>query len=240
MTVAMLRVKNEARWIAEVLKSLKPCCQRVFLMDDHSTDKTASIASRRGARVFHSPFDCLDEARDKDWLLAKVAAECEPGTWVVCIDGDEILANPQVINELIATGTGKAYTFRVIYLWNDRKHERVDGVYGRFYRPSMFQLRPGLAFRRTSAGGNFHCCNVPVQCCYSQASDVVLLHLGYMHREDRLRKWNWYKAKDPGNRLEDGYRHMVQGDVPEVPATAKLLHAGPLEIRPLNVNGAKN
>jgi hypothetical protein len=35
---------------------------------------------------------------------------------------------------------------------------------------------------------------------------------------------------DPNNAFEDNYRHCVQGDVPEVPASAVLRHAGPLKL----------
>jgi hypothetical protein len=60
--------------------------------------------------------------------------------------------------------------------------------------------------------------------------NVRLYHLGYMCPEDRLRKYQWYNTIDPENESEDRYRHMVQGDIPEVPAHLKLKHAGPLRL----------
>jgi hypothetical protein len=62
---------------------------------------------------------------------------------------------------------------------------------------------------------------------------VYLLHYGYMFKEDRIRKYNYYNRIDPNNEFEDRYRHTVQGDIPEVPADAVLKHAGPLELRKL-------
>jgi hypothetical protein len=35
------------------------------------------------------------------------------------------------------------------------------------------------------------------------------------------------------NTLEDNYRHTVQGDIPEVPSDATLMHAGPLMLKKL-------
>jgi len=119
----------------------------------------------------------------------------------------------------------------VLYLWNSEDQVRTDGVYGRFRRPSMF--RPGNhQFRSTSAGGNFHCGNAPSALQLSAIRlDAALLHFGYLHKEDRLRKYAWYNHLDPNNRNEDLYRHIAQGDVAEIPADVRLLHAGPLTLQ---------
>jgi hypothetical protein len=60
----------------------------------------------------------------------------------------------------------------------------------------------------------------------------VIIHYGYLCKEDRLRKYEMLNRVDPGNEAEDCYRHIVQGDVPEVPASAVLRHAGPLQLAP--------
>jgi hypothetical protein len=90
---------------------------------------------------------------------------------------------------------------------------------------------------------NFHCSSIPQELLYkSVGTDVRLLHYGYMDKADRIRKWHWYNSIDPVNvgegfdrrRPDRGsYPHIVQGDIPEVPASASLMHAGPLELRQL-------
>jgi hypothetical protein len=60
-----------------------------------------------------------------------------------------------------------------------------------------------------------------------------LWHLGYNDLEDRVRKYAWYNQMDPNNQPEDCYRHMVQGDITEIPADAVLRHAGPLRLQML-------
>jgi glycosyltransferase involved in cell wall biosynthesis len=237
LIVAMLRVKNEARWIAEVLDALKPCCERLFVMNNHSTDNTGDIARECGATVYDSPLTGpLNEAAEKDWLLRKVEAECPSGTSILCVDGDEVLepSGPDKVRALAQSYNADAYQFRILYLWDDREHVRTDGVYGKFYRPSMFRLRPGLSFKRTGAHANFHCSSVPAQYIAPgrcATSDVALLHLGYMDREDRIRKWKWYCSKDGANSVEDGYKHIVIGDV--FPADSVFKWAGPLKIEAL-------
>jgi glycosyltransferase involved in cell wall biosynthesis len=221
----MLRVKNEARWIERVIASLQPVCNRIVVMDDHSTDGTPELLAAAGVEVFPSPFETLDEARDKNWLLDHVGTP----DWIVSIDGDEILTQPERMLAAMDSGAS-CLTHPVFYLWDREDQYRVDGVYGLFRRHSAF--RPtGAKFPDSGYGGNFHCGNVPVSLRRdADFVDVPLLHLGYLHREDRIRKYGWYNQNDPNNQAEDCYRHMVQGDIPEVPADARLMHGGPLQL----------
>jgi glycosyltransferase involved in cell wall biosynthesis len=254
MTVfGLLRIKNEARWIVDVLLSILPLCERIFVLDDHSEDGTAELCEKLGDRVIviRSQFDGLDERRDKDVLLTK-AMEHVPSVhleedgrspyWAIVIDGDELLdpVGADVIGRHLPTTASHAFRLPVRYLWDSdlktypmRKQIRVDGVYRNFARPSIFRLfSRGFRFQTTPAAGNLHCSSIPEQLLHQaqETLDAPLWHLGYNDRADRLRKYRWYNSVDPGNVLEDGYRHCVQGDVAEVPADARLRHAGPLEL----------
>jgi glycosyltransferase involved in cell wall biosynthesis len=227
----MLRVRDEARWIERVIASIQPLCTRIVVMDDHSIDGTPELcAAAPGVEVIASPFTGLEETRDKNWLLDRVRADAD---WIVCIDGDEILmpGYEAKIRAAMATSVN-AIALRILYAWDSEDHVRVDGVYGKFRRASIF--RPGSHRFEGSPGTGFHCGNAPAAIRYgSLQTDIPLLHLGYRDREDRLRKFAWYNDQDPGSTGEDGYRHIVQGDIPEVPATATLRHAGPLQLEAL-------
>lgn len=231
MIAGMLRVKNEARWITEVIAALHPVCERIFVMDDHSTDGTVDLAEQAGAVVWPTPFDGMDEARDKSAFVRQIA-RFEPGaTWCLCVDGDEILdrKGPEEIRNSIASGQMDAYTLRIVYLWDRRDQIRVDGVYGRFARPSLFRLAGDLSFLRTGAHKNLHCSSVPARYIgHCGACPATLLHLGYMEKEDRIRKFAFYNAIDPHNSAEDGYKHMVIGDI--FPTESHFRHAGPLRL----------
>src|SRR5512137_766708 len=137
--VAALRVKNEARWIAEVLRALS-WCKQTYLFDDHSTDETRDIAAACGAEVVASPFVGLDEARDKEWLSTLISGFHPAGTWVLMIDGDEVLerdGEAKIRANINSYPTAQAFSLRILYLWNSRDQVRTDGVYGRFSRPSL-------------------------------------------------------------------------------------------------------
>jgi glycosyltransferase involved in cell wall biosynthesis len=239
--VGMLRIKDESRWIADVLRSIQPVCDHVLVFDDHSSDGTPEICESFGARVWRSEFDGLDEVRDKQALLNWVRNCFEPD-WVLHIDGDEILDKPHELRYILSiTAPGiTSYRLRVRYLWNSHDQERVDGIYANFRRGSLFRLagQPGpIDFRATGNGGNFHCGNVPrIPGTMADLDEPSLLHLGYLSQTDRLRKFAWYSANDPDNIAEDCYRHMIQGDVPEIPASMRLKHAGPLQLRSMNPN----
>ncbi len=232
MIAGMLRIKNEARWIARVIASILPLCERVIVMDDHSDDGTPEIcAGFDQVTVLPSPFTGLDEARDKQWLLGH-AMELRP-KWILCIDGDEELEPGAAdrIGAVLQQSRPCAYSLRVAYLWDSPDQVRTDGVYGRFYRPSLFYASPASHFCSTGNGGNFHCGNVPWSGIPARILNATLLHYGYMERADRIRKYEWYNQRDPGNRCEDFYRHMVVGDL--FPADATFRHGGPLTLEAL-------
>lgn len=238
MTYGMLRVKNEGRWIGRVINALKPVCCQILVIDDDSTDDTREVAAAHGATVLPTPFSSrgfIHEGQDKDWLLQQVwAAGAQIGDHVVCLDGDEELdardlpALQQAIADGIVCGS-----MHILYLWDKEDQIRVDRCYKEFKRPSIFQLTArNLTFLRTSSGGNFHCSSAPAQLLDQiKPLPVRLLHYGYLYKEDRVRKYHWYNKIDPNNPLEDGYRHMVVGDI--FPADSSFRHAGPLEVQPL-------
>ena len=223
--VGLMRVKNEARWIEASIRSILPICDRVMVLDDHSTDDTAAICETLPAvSVVRSPFDGLNEARDKNYLLDLARGF----DWAVMIDGDEVLAHADVLRAAIEVSERQCLSLPVWYLWDTPDQMRVDGVYGNFRRQSVF--RPGTARFHDRGAPNFHCGNVPAEirqdCGYVSPP---LLHYGYMHREDRLRKYEWYRSQDPNNAAEDEYRHIVVGDV--FPIESKFRHGGPLTLK---------
>ncbi len=235
MVIGIMRVKNEARWIDRCISSILPVCDRVIVLDDHSTDSTPDICSTLHEKVqlIPSTFTGLNEVRDKNFLLELAIAE--KADWIVSIDGDEMLANgaeQQLLCE-IQKSEVPCLSLRVLYLWDSEDRVRVDGVYGDFHRESVFRPDKRHRFLGTSAGGNFHCGNVPAGIRGKRKIvDAPLLHFGYMHREDRLRKFYWYNEQDPGNMIEDCYKHLVIGDL--FPAESKFNYGGPLRVESLD------
>lgn len=241
----MLRIKNEARWIEQVIRSIIPACEKIFVFDDHSDDETADICgSFPEVKLHRSRFRGLDESRDREFLLGQLMdavprehllGDEDSPYWALAIDGDEILeaAGPELIRETLATNTAHAYSLPIRYLWDGYDQVRVDRLYRTFARPSLFRLmNRNFGFQRTPFNGNLHCASIPQELLHHAhgVCPARLWHLGYMHRGDRLRKFEYYNSVDPDNEGEDYYRHMVIGDLPELPASSALKWAGPLEL----------
>lgn len=194
-------------------------CSVVYVLDDHSTDETPAICASLGERVqlIPSPFTGLDEARDKNYLLTRLVA-VRPD-WVLWIDGDEVLERdgPALLRVAVdaAGAEGALFGLRIAYLWDGPQQVRMDGLWGRFNRPSPFRLQGqplgDLYFPTTAAGGNFHCGNVPRGLRGEMRwIGVRLKHYGYLEREHRQAKYVWYNQRDPGNEREDEYRHLAE------------------------------
>lgn len=234
-TWGMIRLKNEARWIDKVIRSIQPVCDQIVILDDHSTDGSAELCEELGCTVFRSEFDGIHEARDKDYLLSKLwELGAEIGDAVLHVDGDEALhpADIPALQDAIRRGV-TCGSMKFLYLWDREDQYRADRWYSTFTRPSLFRLtNKNLRFQRTDFGGNFHCSSAPAQLLDQITRlNVRLLHYGYLHKEDRIRKYYWYNSIDPGNSLEDGYRHFVIGDL--FPANSAFRWAGPLELKPV-------
>ena len=228
-----MRVKNEAQHMAAVLEQALRLCDVAYVFDDHSTDETVAICERFAPRVivYRSPFQGLDEARDKNFLLEHII-EAGP-EWVLWIDGDEVLertAPEQILAATTQWTNVAAASLRVAYLWDDPRYVRVDGIFGAFKRPSLFRLagqdQTKVRFRATGWGGNFHCGNVP-EGLVGERRDlpVRLKHYGYLTLQQREAKFRFYTREDPGNSLEDNYRHILG-------APGSRLAPGPVRLQP--------
>lgn len=227
MLFGMMRVKNEERWIAKSLTPLLEVCDQVFIMDDHSMDRTRETIQHVDdgcqCHMIASPFNTLDESRDKTYLLRQIEAVADTGPltrdWVICIDGDEEIVDDlhhfnRFRSSLIPTenlGMGTvSYSFQILTLYDGYNQIRVDPPYNEMFRPSMFRLiKPGMVFKSAARhGGGFHCSNVPADIGFGvnthYPEPVRVKHYGYMDKADRERKYKWYVEHDPGH--ADWYR----------------------------------
>lgn len=256
MTIfGLTRCRNESRWIHPVIEAALPLCERFYVFDDHSSEGTPELCERMGDKltVIRSPFDDVtDERRDKQHVLDRIMAAVsdihlrgneQSPFWILAIDSDELLdpsAIP-VIRANLAVTKAHAFKLPIRYLWDSdlslvrhpgHRRVRVDGVYRTFARPSIFRLFNGaFKFQSTPWGGNFHCSSIPQE-LLGHAHEMLpapIWHLGYNDKADRMRKYAFYNRVDPNNQMEDQYKHICQGDLPEIPATMKLKWAGPMQ-----------
>lgn len=228
MLVGMMRVKNEAQWISRAVRPLLEVCDMVFVMDDGSTDRTREIVEAMGGcTLIRSPFETLDESRDKTFLLREIEKYTAPGPesldWVICVDGDEeIVREDWKKFERPLSKEHVSYSFQILTLYDNPKQIRVDPPYGNMLRPSMFRLiMSGMTFKSSARhGGGFHCSNVPADIGFGvrvhHPEPVRVKHYGYLEKETREKKYKFYMAHDPGH--GDWYKRECHG----VPTLAPL------------------
>jgi glycosyltransferase involved in cell wall biosynthesis len=188
--IGFTRIKNEARWIERVIAAQLPLVDHLIVLDDHSTDNTRDIVRSMGPKVelHESPFQGLDERRDKQWLLDKAYRHMPQSAqdeythgcpwspyWAVCFDGDEELVQDDIplIREATSREGVHAVSLKILYLWDSPNRVRVDRVYRDFRRPSIFRLmNQGFMYQSTPFGkpvevdgqmvqANFHCSSIP-------------------------------------------------------------------------------
>jgi len=79
-------VKNEVRYLARCLKSLKPIVHEMIVVDTGSSDATPDIAEVFGAKVFNFKWD-------DDFSAARnFSLEQASGDWILVMDADEVIA----------------------------------------------------------------------------------------------------------------------------------------------------
>lgn len=79
--------KDEASNIERCLRSVA-WCDDVVVVDDHSTDRTAELATACGARVLRNRFQSF--ARQRNWALEHADLRHD---WVLMLDADEVVTD---------------------------------------------------------------------------------------------------------------------------------------------------
>lgn len=83
----VILAKNEAAGIERCLRALT-WCDEVIVVDDQSTDATAEVAERLGARVVSHRFESF--ARQRNWALEHAGIRND---WVLMLDVDEVVTD---------------------------------------------------------------------------------------------------------------------------------------------------
>lgn len=89
----MYDCKNEERYLAQCLSSVKDVIDEIIIVDTGSTDKTLEIAKSFNAKIFN--FDWINDfSAARNFALNKCS-----GDWILYLDADEEL-NPKSLDDL--------------------------------------------------------------------------------------------------------------------------------------------
>lgn len=207
---------NEEFLLPYFLKHYEKVADKIFIIDDHSTDKTAKIAKAHPKVVYSQyAFDGLNETEFSGTLESFYKSN--PSDWAVCVDGDEFIHGLDKGLEVYGDSSDKHM------VWQTKGYMMV-GETGRledcrkvrmksFDKPVVFDASLDIRF-----GDGRHTVNLPYR--ESKDSNLELWHYKYISREHYLqRALDSYprimNSRDMGYRIKRGLRwydeHVQRG-----------------------------
>lgn len=218
--VAMLRLKNEERWIRKTLDVLSEICSGIVILDE-STDETPKICESFSKVVeIHRQSLPFDEVRDKNTLL-KMARK-HNSDYIFVIDGDEIIlpnSKKILLEELtILYPETDIFEFQSLFIWDKPNQYRYDGIYSNIWQRRLIRMKnqpKDLQYEGTPFPNNLHPSHIPQRSVgFNQPvrSRVKILHYGYYNEALRQRKYKFYISLDPNNTVFDAYKHTISGE----------------------------
>ncbi len=89
----VLATRNEEQNIERCLMSIKEIADEIIIFDEHSTDKTVSIAKKFGAKVFDTDHEEIFH------ITKQKAIDKAKGEWILQLDADEVVT-PSLATEI--------------------------------------------------------------------------------------------------------------------------------------------
>lgn len=129
-----LIVKNEERFLAQCLKSVRGVATQIIVVDTGSSDRTVEIAREFGAEIYSFAW-CDDFAAARN-----AALEHATGDWVLMLDADEELPATQHAKLSADMKDSRSVAFRLPLVNAGQENE------GRSFVPRLFRNTPGAYF----------------------------------------------------------------------------------------------
>lgn len=184
---ACMIVKNEEKFLAQCLKSIKDTVDEIIIVDTGSTDRTVEIAQSFGAKIYHHPWrNSFSEARNHSLSYAT----CD---WILQLDADEALeqADIPLLHKLIQTDS---YNAIYVAIYSELPGGQSKHYYSRIFRRGKAHF-DGIVHNQLILKGN------------AMPSEIRLYHYGYNLSTEEMK--NKYKrtgdllrkqlAEDPNN-----------------------------------------
>jgi glycosyltransferase involved in cell wall biosynthesis/ADP-heptose:LPS heptosyltransferase/chemotaxis methyl-accepting protein methylase len=129
-----LIAKNEEKFIAQCLRSIRDVAKQIIVVDTGSTDNTVGIAKEFGAEIYSFKWcDDFSAARN-------VALEHATGDWILILDADEEIPADQHANLLADMKNSGVAACRLPLV---NRGKEADG---RSFVPRLFRNAPGVYF----------------------------------------------------------------------------------------------
>lgn len=186
-------MRNEEFFLPYFLRYYSTFADKIFIIDDHSTDKTVEIArENKKVTVLKYDYDISRGYNEQDHIdaITKAYKKYSRGRadWVMCADGDEIIYNKDIIGNFeklqkkgIRIVRTTAYAMFTGKLPKTNKQIYEDYPYGvrerRYDKPVVFDPELDIVF-----GEGRHFIISPTE-IWPQRGKLFLLHYRYLSRE---------------------------------------------------------
>lgn len=147
--------RDEEKWIAQAIQSVKPVVSEIILVDTGSQDRTIEIAKELGAQVFLQPWsDDFSAARN-------LSLEKATSDWILVLDADEVidLRDHDQLKHLTLKKV-LCYEFLQRHYTNDQRlsgfrpvrgeYPQWEGEHGGYFESNLVRLFPnhdGIEYR---------------------------------------------------------------------------------------------
>jgi len=165
---ACMIVKNEEKFLAQCLQSIKNAVDEIIVVDTGSTDRTVEIAQSFGAKIYYHPWrNSFSEARNHSLSYAT----CD---WILQIDADEALEQSDIplIHNLLHTNSCNAM---FVAIYSDAPDGRSKHYFPRLFRRGKAHFE-GIVHNQLITQGVI----LP--------SEIRLYHYGYNLSKDEMKK----------------------------------------------------
>ena len=143
--IGAVLARNEAtRYLRDVLENLNTFCDKIVLLDDHSTDTTVKLAESLGAEVTKlnggGMWGNETPARQALWTVAEEAAG---DGWIYFADADHITHGGQILRQLTKTWVCNSWAMPLYDVWDEaRQFYRADGYWVGHLYPRIWMVAP--------------------------------------------------------------------------------------------------
>ena len=182
---------------------MKILCDKLVVVDDFSTDGTDSICLEATKHVFRWAKYTFEENESylREFLFKECAKLCNENDWIVILDADEILLNPNLLRNTLENleTSVKNLGLRLYDMWNDTQY-REDQYWNAHKRYWNMCYRYTKTINYTWNRSKLHCGRLPNEIYnfnHAICNYVYIKHMGWSTEKDRKNKYYRYIRLDP-------------------------------------------